>query len=195
MSVRPSVCLSVSEHSHGWTDGPTILNFGTGIDLNKISTKFDGQGHRSKVKVTRLKNVIFWVSKGECCVYAILSWHLTSCDVTPRRHDVPWRHGVTLWRPLRLLGKNTDKEGTSREGASTLRRFHVNEYIYTVFMYLKNNLENSNWCSFKGLVILLYLIIQWKYSQTVVCFYAVVTFIWQRIPGNPVRQMWPPYFS
>ena len=59
---------------------------------------------------------------------SILSWHLTSCDVKARRRDVsvrcndvtPWRLDI-LWQ---VLGKNTDKEGTSREGTSTLRRCH-----------------------------------------------------------------------
>ncbi len=64
--------------------------------------------------------------------------------VDPVCHDT-WRHGTTAGRHVtswydvmtsqhdvltsfwRLLGKNTDKEGTSREGASTLRRFH---FIY-----------------------------------------------------------------
>ncbi len=30
-----------------------------GIELDDISDEFDGQGHRVKVKVTMLKNVIF----------------------------------------------------------------------------------------------------------------------------------------
>ncbi len=32
------------------------------VYLGYISNEFDGQGHRSKVKVVRLKNVIFGVS-------------------------------------------------------------------------------------------------------------------------------------
>ena len=35
------------------------LKFGGGIDLDNISDKFKSQGHRSKVKVARLKNMIF----------------------------------------------------------------------------------------------------------------------------------------
>ncbi len=38
----------------------TDLKIGTGIGTDDLSDKFDGQGHRSKVKVARLKNVIFW---------------------------------------------------------------------------------------------------------------------------------------
>ncbi len=32
-----------------------VTIFGTGIDLDDILEEFDGQGHRSKVKVTRSK--------------------------------------------------------------------------------------------------------------------------------------------
>ncbi len=39
--------------------------FGGGVDLDNISDGFEGQGHRSKVKVTRLKNVIF-----SCIIFA-----------------------------------------------------------------------------------------------------------------------------
>ncbi len=47
---------------------------------------------------------------------------VTARDVTAWCLDILWRH----------LGKNTDKEGTLREGVSTLRRFHSSmkrEYI------------------------------------------------------------------
>ena len=54
-----SVCLSVSQRSQGWTDWATDPKFGVGIDLDNISEEFEGQGHRSKVKVANLKNVIF----------------------------------------------------------------------------------------------------------------------------------------
>ncbi len=43
-----------------------VMKFGTGIDLDNILNKVEGQGHRSKVKVIQLKNVILrvfaWVS-------------------------------------------------------------------------------------------------------------------------------------
>ncbi len=124
-----SVCLSVSELSHGWSVWPRITKFGAGIDVDDISAKFDGQGHRSKVKVARLKNMIFRLSShGVTYVnwtepFCHDTWrHVTSRhDITERRHDVTaWRLDILWW----FLGKNTDKEGMSREGASTLRRFH-----------------------------------------------------------------------
>ena len=57
-------------------------------------------------------------------------WHsgMTSRDVTAWRLD-------TLWR---LLGKNTNKEGTSREGVSTLRRFHFYLIKNTCITILKS---------------------------------------------------------
>ncbi len=53
MCVCPSVCL----RSTGQTVGPTDLKFGTRIKDHHISDKFEGQGHRAKVKVTKVKNV------------------------------------------------------------------------------------------------------------------------------------------
>ncbi len=53
VSVRPCVCF----HSAGRTVGPTDLKFGTRIKDHHISDEFEGQGHRSKVKVTKVKNV------------------------------------------------------------------------------------------------------------------------------------------
>ena len=41
----------------GWSI--IVVKFGTGIDLDELSDEFDGQGHRSKVKVIKLKNIIF----------------------------------------------------------------------------------------------------------------------------------------
>ncbi len=35
-----------------------VTIFGTGIGLDDILDELDGQGHRSKVKVTKVKNVI-----------------------------------------------------------------------------------------------------------------------------------------
>ncbi len=80
------VCLSVSvcEHSHGWTDWHTVTKFGTGIDLDDILDNFVGQGHRSKVKVTRSKNVISMIFSIVCkdTKYDVMVWCL----------DVIWHH-------------------------------------------------------------------------------------------------------
>ncbi len=51
------------------------VKFGVGTDLDDISDEFDGQGHRSKVKVAMLKNGIFGASNGLAYVYS-LSHHL-----------------------------------------------------------------------------------------------------------------------
>ena len=55
MCVCVSVCQCVGTVSAEW-------KFGTGIDLDGISREFDGQVHRSKVKIIQLKKVIreFW---------------------------------------------------------------------------------------------------------------------------------------
>ena len=62
-----------------------------GIDIDNISDEFEGQGHRSKVKVARMKNVISKVPNGLVFVhYVMIRHHLTSrndittsCDVPP----------------------------------------------------------------------------------------------------------------
>ncbi len=56
-SVRLCVCLCVCLCSAGWTVGPTDLIFGARIKDHHILDKFEGQGHRSKVKVTEVKKV------------------------------------------------------------------------------------------------------------------------------------------
>ncbi len=73
------VCLSVGQRSSGLTDWATDLKSCIGIDLDNISDEFEGKGHRSKIKVTMLKNVIFrtylWCVL--CILHrAILSWHM-----------------------------------------------------------------------------------------------------------------------
>ena len=52
MSV--SVCVCVCLHYAGSTVGPTDLEFGEYNKDHHISNKFEGQGHRSKVKVTKI---------------------------------------------------------------------------------------------------------------------------------------------
>ncbi len=62
------VCLSVSPLTAEPFDLKT--QNGGGIDLDNISDEFEGQGHRSKFKVTRLKNVISEVSDGlSLCIF------------------------------------------------------------------------------------------------------------------------------
>ncbi len=39
-------------------------------------------------------------------------------------NDIMWHYGAASWHQLTLLGKNTDKEGTSREGTSAFKHFH-----------------------------------------------------------------------
>ncbi len=69
--------------------------FGRGIDLDKVSDKFEGQGHRSKVKVAIKKNVIFRRFYGVTCVdwtepvcYDIRCHAVTSRDVMTSHRDV-----------------------------------------------------------------------------------------------------------
>ena len=99
-----SVCPSVSIHSHCCTIWRTDPKFGGGVDLDNILGNLEGQGHKSKVKVSRLKNVFFGFSdRLTCKVHYLVSY------------DVIWRHCVTSGRYLTSLSKNTDKEGRTRD--------------------------------------------------------------------------------
>ncbi len=75
-----SVCLSVS----ALMAEPSVV-FGTGIDLDRILNEFDDEGHRSKVKVTRSKNVIsriFFHLSEQILNPGIWCDNMTSSDVT-----------------------------------------------------------------------------------------------------------------
>ena len=56
-SMCVCVCVCVCLRYTGWTVGPTDLKFGAHIKDHYILDEFEGQGHRSKVKVTEVKNV------------------------------------------------------------------------------------------------------------------------------------------
>ena len=117
------VCLSVCQRSHGWNVWDTNLKFCMNIVLDNISDEFKGQGQGSQVKVAILKNMIFRLFDGVICIDFTDPFcdDMTSpCDVMTSRDVMAW-HLDILWQ---LLGKNTDKEGTSREDASTLRSFY-----------------------------------------------------------------------
>ncbi len=109
-SVCPSVCPSVSQRSHGWTFWCTDPKFGGGVDLENISDEFEG--HRSKVKVARLKNRIFEYQMG----WPVQIQFMMSYDVTAWHNDIMWCHGVTPWHPYTTFGQEYWQVGTSREG-------------------------------------------------------------------------------
>ena len=75
-------------------------------------------GHRSKVKVVNLKNMIFKVSDGLTCADSL--FHV-NCRHLTLQCDVMMLHDVMI---MTSLGKNADKEGMTRQGASMLRCFH-----------------------------------------------------------------------
>ena len=96
IELEPSVRVCV--HSHNWTVSRMDNKFDMQVCQDHILVKFDGQGHRSKVKVMRSKNVISMLLGWdlELCTatvaYGVKSWrHLTS------QHDVIWRHSMTSY--------------------------------------------------------------------------------------------------
>ncbi len=104
-SVCACVCLSVIQRSHGWTVWHTDPKFDGGVNLDNISDEFEGQGHRSKVKVARTKKRDFrsfsWVNYTEPVCHD--TWH----HVTSR-HDVmmsldvmkSWYGVTTSWHDV-----------------------------------------------------------------------------------------------
>ncbi len=76
------VCLSVCEHSDGWTVWHIIKKFSTGIDFDYILYEFDGQGHRSKVKVTRSKKRDFQHFQVRVPVYKTLVSSMFMCIIS-----------------------------------------------------------------------------------------------------------------
>ncbi len=56
-NIFRSVCVSVCLRCTGWAVGPTDIKFGACIKGHHISKEFEGQGRRSKVKVSKVKNV------------------------------------------------------------------------------------------------------------------------------------------
>ncbi len=95
LSIFPSFRLSVCECSHGWTIWRTDPKIGIRVDLDEISAKFDSQGHRSKVKVTRLENVIsrvFWSGWPDTKSWCMMLHH----DSVTSWRDVMSRHDITM---------------------------------------------------------------------------------------------------
>ena len=126
--------MSVCKRSHGWTVWATDLAFGTNIAFHNIPDKFEGQGQRSSSP--------FWKTWFSDLFYGITYVNSTE----PFCHDT-WRD-VTAWccdALLRLFGKNADKEGTLREGVSTLRRsnFAWFQSLVTVLLAGQNNIVVS----------------------------------------------------
>ncbi len=119
------VCVFVCQRSPGWTVWRTDLKFGGGVDRDNISDEFEGQGHRSKVKVARLKNVIFGCSYGVTCVYCTEPFcYDIRCHVTSRR-DVMWRHGVTSWHHLTTFGQEYWQRGHIAGGRVNAQAFSL----------------------------------------------------------------------
>ena len=137
--VCVSVCLLVSALTvepfelQTWNLAETLS-----LIISRTSSKVKVIGQRSRSP--------FWKKKHD---FPIFSYGVNYVDCTePFCHDtwcyVMSRHNVMTSRDVMawhldtfwwLLGKNTDKKGTSREGASTLRRqFHWNYSYNRVFL-------------------------------------------------------------
>ncbi len=125
MESVPSVCLSVSALTAETFDIQTRnLVEALTLIISQMSLKVKVIGQRSRSP--GWKNMISevsagWITQSQFVITPDVMWRhgMTSYDVTWRHGTASWCHGMTSWHPL-----TTDKEGTSREGASTLRRFH-----------------------------------------------------------------------
>ncbi len=73
------------------------LQFGMNITIDDILDEFEGQGHRSKVKVVRLKNAIFGllgVPCGHSPSYIMEAQIVTLCDVMRCYSVTSLRHSI-----------------------------------------------------------------------------------------------------
>ncbi len=109
---RLCVCVCVCQRSHSWNVWRTDPKFGGGIDFDNISDEFEGQGHRSKVKITSLKKVISEVSDGLVFVLSAMTrLHVAS------HHDVFWQKNL--------------QRGHNEGGAVNARAFSLHLFFYT----------------------------------------------------------------
>ena len=65
-------------------------------DLDNRSDEFEGQGHRSKVKVATLKNVIIGLFDGVTCVQFADPFCHDFCHHETSRHDMKTSRDVTV---------------------------------------------------------------------------------------------------
>ncbi len=93
--------------------------------ISRMSSKVKVIGERSRAPFWQM-----WFSDVFYCVTCVNGTESFCYDIKSHvtsQHDVMMSCDVTEWHLdiIRChLGKNTNKEGTSREGESTLRRFH-----------------------------------------------------------------------
>ncbi len=66
-----------------------VVKFGIAIDLDNILDRFEGQGHRSKVKVIQSKNVIFRVL---AWVFGVINGIKISCACVHMREITTCAH-------------------------------------------------------------------------------------------------------
>ncbi len=88
------------------------------VQLDNILNEFEGQRSRSPCR-----KMWFWSFWSVDLCWFTLSWHMMACWVTASVGSFG-----SVYMLKGLSGKNTSKEGTTREGASTLRRFHYDYY-------------------------------------------------------------------
>ncbi len=111
--------LCVIQHSHSQTVWCGYLKIGRQIDLDKIWVKLEGQGHRSRVKVKRLKNVIsmvFW-----------LEWPQMKSPSIRWFHHAIWHHGhydVIMSWDVMDISRAKGLWNVQLRGAWMLRHFH-----------------------------------------------------------------------
>ncbi len=124
--VCPSVCVcllvsSLTAEPFGLGPQNLVLRMSLVISQPSSKVKVIGQRSRSPHWKTRFLDDVMCVDCADPCWHDI--WHhvMSQRDVMTSHDVMAWRN-VVIWR---LKGQNIDKEGMSREGASTLRRFHL----------------------------------------------------------------------
>ncbi len=115
-----AICVSVCEHSHGWTDWHTV-------------TKFVWWS-RSKVKVTRSKNVmsmIFWLQ----CQY-------TKCWPLVWHYGVMWCHGMTSGPHGMTSGRHSMMSPVLLLwDRFSMRKVHGNTFLYKFILTVNDYIQ------------------------------------------------------
>ncbi len=131
-----SVCLSVSWRSHGWTVWRTVMEFGTGIDLDNVSDEFKGQCQRPRSLGPRKR---FFPR------FSDLS------ELIPNRWPMVWRRDVMAWR----RDVTSSDIGLARGRYSNTLVFFFSFFFFPLFPFARSLhfdvltffvLCNERWC-------------------------------------------------
>ncbi len=121
------------------------MKFATGVDIDNILDEFAGQGHRTRVKVMRLKkhhfhDFLIWVNKYQVLAHGVMSWcHMTSWDHIVMSYDVTaWRHITReVQQHLSVVFTLASASGTPSADFITAHIRHIHSTIFAWEKWMK----------------------------------------------------------